>query len=239
MRYLILGPASPINLAIVDLLTLSDKVELTWALVEGDKYQSEQIEESSKLRVFKKSRKESIKEVLKSMTTGYDFNGVVYAEGIGGVRPVKMTSDSFLQEMFDANVFKFFDLISSLLKQKRLAKGASVLTLSSVSSVKGLKSKSAYSASKAALDAAVRGVASELAPQGIRVNSILKGWVDADMSLDFIQSNMKLSKGSDFDQQPLGAIKTTEIANLVEFLLSDKVKTITGTSILVDGGYTL
>ena len=96
MRYLILGPASPINLAIVNLLGLSDKVELTWALVEDDKYQSNQIEESSKLRVFKKSREESIKEIVKSLPSGYDFNGIVYAEGIGGVRPAKMTSDSFL-----------------------------------------------------------------------------------------------------------------------------------------------
>lgn len=114
-----------------------------------------------------------------------------------------------------------------------------MVALSSVSSIKGLKSKAVYSASKAALDAAVRGVAAELAPQGIRVNSILKGWVDADMSLDFIQSNMTLSGGSDFEQQLLGAISPQEIANLVEFLLSDKVKSITGTNILIDGGYTL
>jgi len=59
------------------------------------------------------------------------------------------------------------------------------------------------------------------------------------MSLDFIESNMKLSSGSDFNQQLLGAISVEEISNLVEFMLSDKIRTITGTNLLIDGGYTL
>jgi NAD(P)-dependent dehydrogenase (short-subunit alcohol dehydrogenase family) len=167
------------------------------------------------------------------------WDGVVFAGGKGGVRPVKLNSMEFVQDMFHANVFTFFEWIRLLVKKRNLKESASIVALSSVSSVKGLKSKSVYSASKAALDAAVRGMAAELCDKKIRVNSIQKGWVSSDMSLDFIQSNMLINKDNDFEKQLLGAIEPEEVANLAIFLLSDQVKSLTGTNILLDGGYTL
>jgi len=236
---LTIGPASPINKGIIENLLSDASREVTWLRVADEKYSEEAEFQSEKLQILSLKRGEELGPVLKTLPKELQFSGIVYAEGIGGVRPAKLNNLDFIQEMFSANVFQFLELVRHCLKQKRIKAGASILTLSSVSSIKGLKSKSVYSASKAALDAAVRGIAAELAPQGIRVNSILKGWVDADMSLDFIESNMKLSSGSDFDQQLLGAISVEEISNLVEFMLSDKVQKITGTNLLIDGGYTL
>jgi NAD(P)-dependent dehydrogenase (short-subunit alcohol dehydrogenase family) len=176
---------------------------------------------------------------LETQLSFINWDGVVYAGGKGGVRPVKFNSIDFVQDMFHANVFTFFEWIRILAKKRSLNEGASIVALSSVSSLKGLKSKSVYSASKAALDAAVRGMAAELADKKIRVNSIQKGWVSSDMNLDFIQSNMAINIDNDFDKQILGAIEPEEIANLCVFLLSDQVKTLTGTNTLLDGGYTL
>ena len=167
------------------------------------------------------------------------FDGIVYAGGKGGVRTLKLNSAEFVHSMFHENVFTFFELVRLLLKKRLIREGASIVALSSVSSIKGLKSKSVYSASKAALDAAVRGMAAELADKKIRVNSIQKGWVSSDMNLDFIQSNMALNRENDLDKQLLGPIEPIEVANLTAFLLSDLVKSITGTAILLDGGYTL
>lgn len=169
----------------------------------------------------------------------HHFDGIVYAGGKGGVRPLKLNNADFVHSMFHENVFTFFELIRLLLKQRLIKEGASIVALSSVSSVKGLKSKSVYSASKAALDAAVRGMAAELADKKIRVNSIQKGWVSSDMNLDFIQSNMALSADNDLSKQLLGVIEPEELARLVQFLLSDTVTTLTGTNLLLDGGYTL
>ena len=169
----------------------------------------------------------------------HPFDGIVYAGGKGGVRPLKLNSAEFVHSMFHENVFTFFELVRLLLKKRLIREGASIVALSSVSSIKGLKSKSVYSASKAALDAAVRGMAAELADKKIRVNSIQKGWVSSDMNLDFIQSNMALNRENDLDKQLLGPIEPIEVANLTAFLLSDLVKSITGTAILLDGGYTL
>jgi NAD(P)-dependent dehydrogenase (short-subunit alcohol dehydrogenase family) len=82
-------------------------------------------------------------------------------------------------------------------------------------------------------------MAAELSDRRIRVNSILKGWVLSDMKKDFIRSNMDLNEKNDFQKQLLGIIDPVEVANTVAFLLSDAVKTITGTSVLLDGGYTM
>lgn len=169
----------------------------------------------------------------------HPFDGIVYAGGKGGVRPLKLNSGDFIQSMFHENVFTFFEIIRLLLKKRCINDKASIVALSSVSSVKGLKSKSVYSSSKAALDAAVRGMAAELADKRIRVNSIQKGWVSADMNLDFIKSSMAVAEESDFSKQILGAIEPDELSNLVSFLLSDAVTTLTGTNLLLDGGYTL
>lgn len=167
------------------------------------------------------------------------IDGLVFAGGIGGVRPAKLNSESFVRQMFERNVFAFLEIIRFLLKKRRINQGASILALSSVSSIKGLKSKSVYSASKAALDAAVRGIAAELSTKKVRVNSIQKGWVSSDMDLSFIKSNTAISEDDDFSRQLLGAIEPEELANFVVFLLSDAVKTLTGQAIVLDGGYTL
>lgn len=180
-----------------------------------------------------------LSEKLGSQIGDIIWDGVIYAGTRGGVRPVKLNSAEFVLDMFHDNVFTFFEWMRILSKKRNLKEGSSIVALSSISSIKGLKSKSVYSASKAALDAAVRGMAAELADKKIRVNSIQKGWVSSDMSLDFIKSNMAIDQQNDFDRQLLGAIEPKEIANLCVFLLSDQVKTITGNNLVIDGGYTL
>lgn len=177
-----------------------------------------------------------VKEQVKTYGT---FFGMVYCAGIGGVRPVSLTTTSFVGEMMHANFFTFLEFVRVLSKRGNLESGGSIVAISSVSSIRGLKSKTAYAASKAALDAAVRCLASELADKKIRVNSILKGWVSSDMKSDFIQNNMHLNKDNDFGKQLLGIIEPEELAEAVSFLMSDGAKSITGTALLIDGGYSL
>ncbi len=167
------------------------------------------------------------------------FDGFVYCAGVGGVRPLSFTKLTFAQQIMNANLYTFVEIVRCITRKNCFAKGGSIVAISSISSIKGLKSKIAYSASKAALDSAVRCMAAELSERGIRVNSILKGWVETDMQQDFIKNNMELNSGDDLKRQLLGIIKPVEVANTVAFLLSDAVKTITGASILLDGGYTL
>lgn len=182
---------------------------------------------------------ELIEPFVKSNFNHQQITGLVYAAGIGGVRPLGLTQTTFLHDMMNANLYAFVEWVRCICKKNRFESGGSVVAISSVSSTKGLKSKIAYSASKAALDAAVRGMAAELAERKIRVNSIQKGWVRADMQHSFIQDNMALNENSDLAKQVLGVIENEDLAKLVVFLLSDNAKFITGTNIVLDGGYTL
>ncbi|MBE0654872.1 MAG: SDR family oxidoreductase, partial [Bacteroidales bacterium] len=149
------------------------------------------------------------------------LNGFVYCAGIGGVRPISLTKYAFISEMMNANLLSFIEIVRCITKKNRFSDGGSIVALSSVSSIKGLKSKTAYCASKAALDASVRCMAAELSDRRIRVNSILKGWVLSDMKNDFIISNMDLNEMNDLKKQLLGITEPVEVANTVAFLLSD------------------
>jgi NAD(P)-dependent dehydrogenase (short-subunit alcohol dehydrogenase family) len=239
MEILFYGSGSTLNTDLAARLVqeIASEVSLTWIMTDTG---SDELPHYPGITICNVASGENLQEGIRTKLSGQSaFKGVVFAEGIGGVRPAKLNTESFVEEMFRLNTFSFFELIGVLLKERLLAEGASVVCLSSVSSIRGLKSKTVYSASKAALDAAVRGMAAELAPKKIRVNSIQKGWVRSDMNLDFIQSNRAINSEDDYEKQVLGAIEPTEIANLMVFLLSDKVRTMTGTAILLDGGYTL
>ena len=78
-----------------------------------------------------------------------------------------------------------------------------------------------------------------MADKKIRVNSIQKGVVDTDFEKGHIQDVASINDGEAEKKTPLGPSSAVEIANVVAFLLSDATKTITGTSIVIDGGYTL
>jgi len=236
---LVVGPDNGINNSIVHHL-IENGDRIFWLKVETKNQgnASDQSITSEGLQTIDLKKEMSLKEGLVGFgdTT---FYGVLFANGIGGVRPAKLNNEDFVMEMLRANTISFTELVALLLKKRKIESGGSIIALSSVSSFRGLKSKTAYSASKAALDAVVRGLALELAPKRIRVNSIRKGWVTSDMSLDFLESNRAIGEKDDMEQQVLGAIQPQEIAVTVEYLLDSRMKSVTGTHLLVDGGYSI
>lgn len=110
--------------------------------------------------------------------------------------------------------------------------------MSSISSIRGFKAKTEYCVSKASVDAFVRCMALELAPRKIRINSVMPSIVLTPMAEKAIEVNEAVGR-KDSDIAPLGATEPYEVANTIAFLLSDATKTITGTSILIDGGATI
>lgn len=202
----------------------------------SSKYQSKQVS----FFAFDLYKNSEIETQFNHIANEYGaFDGFVYAAGIGGVRPLKLTKLDFIHEMMNANLYSFIEMVRCITRKNSFVQGGSIVAISSVSSIRGLKSKTVYSATKAALDASIRGMATELSSKKIRINSILKGWVTSDMNLDFIANNMSLNENADFQKQLLGAIEPVEVANTVAFLLCDATKTINGTSLLLDGGYSL
>jgi NAD(P)-dependent dehydrogenase (short-subunit alcohol dehydrogenase family) len=96
----------------------------------------------------------------------------------------------------------------------------------------------AYSAAKAAVDGMVRALAAELAGRRIRVNSIISGAVATAMHNDFVETVNATLVDNYRNLHLLGFGEPSDIADAATFLLSDASTWITGTSLVVDGGYT-
>ena len=168
------------------------------------------------------------------------FDGVVFSIVHSDFRPLQFVKPDLINQIMNDNYGVFVEVIRSLKKCRGLNSGASILAMSSISSTRAMKAKMAFCASKAALDAAVRCMAVELAPLGIRVNTIQKGAVDVDSQKSHVQDVMAVrgEESTNENVAPLGVVKAEEIAETVVFLLSDAVKTMTGTTVVIDGGYT-
>ena len=96
------------------------------------------------------------------------------------------------------------------------------------------KGSFAYSASKAAINAAIRSVAKEVCQKGHRVNTILPGRIKSPMTEKL---NGILDEEKIISKHLLGEGVPSDISGMTLFLLSDSAKWITGSNIVVDGGY--
>ena len=177
--------------------------------------------------------------VAKIVKTRIVFDGLVYGVTHSDFRPLNLVKHDNLSRIMNDNYFSFVELVRGVMKTKGLKEGGSVVVMSSISSIRGMKAKMAFASAKAAVDASVRCLAVEFGNKGIRVNSVRKGGVDTDFQKSTIQNVNAINGGAIEEKQFLGITRAEEIANVVAFLLSDATKTLTGTSIVIDGGYTL
>ena len=134
----------------------------------------------------------------------------------------------------DINFYSFVDLVKQCSKKKHINDGASIVVMSSISSIRGFKAKTEYCVSKAAVDAFVRCMALELSDRKIRINSVMAAEVLTSLAMKARETNAMV--GASNFESPLGPSEPYEVANMIAFLLSDATKTITGTSFLIDGG---
>lgn len=163
-----------------------------------------------------------------------EISGLVHCAGISSRKPLNVLKRESFSKVMDVNFYAFVELVKLITKRGNFTEGGSIVVMSSISSIKGYKAKSEYCVSKAAVDAFVRCMALELSPKRIRINSIMPGEVLTPMGIKSRQ--LATLAGSSLDVAPLGPTEPWEIANLIAFLLSDATKTITGTSIRIDGG---
>ena len=174
-----------------------------------------------------------IKEIV--LTHGAIY-GLVHCAGITSRKPLNMLKPEGFNKIMAINVYSFIELAKQISKKGNYADNASFVAISSVSSVRGYRAKTEYCVSKAALDAAIRCIALELVDKHIRVNSIMPGIVMTPMAEKTMQMNIALGNNVEDATQPMGYTFPLEIAETIMFLLDENVKTITGTTIRIDGG---
>lgn len=118
---------------------------------------------------------------------------------------------------------------------------ASVILTSSTGAIRGHAGMSGYQATKAALPGLCRSLTAELGPLGIRINTILPGWIDTPFNDPFweFQRSADERRREIESQIPLRRQgNPEEVASMVLFLASTAGRYIAGTSIIIDGGYT-
>ena len=184
------------------------------------------------------SQLNGIEELIKKIVNeNGSIDGFVHSAGVPGTRPLKMLKPDNLRQIMDINFMSFVELVRCITKKGCYNPGMSIVGISSISSTLGNQTKTAYCASKAAMDAAVRCMAKELSPHGIRANTVCPGMINTD-----IYEKFKANAGDSYDaevrmyRQYLGLGEPEDVANVVVFLLSEDARMITGSSIGIDGG---
>jgi len=167
------------------------------------------------------------------------LDGVVFSAGIAPVRPLVMTDTALLRQVFSVNTEGPLVLLRELVKARRLKPTASVVLLGSIAGLRGSTGYTAYAASKAALPAAARCMALELASVPIRVNVVSLGMVETPMADSAAQIQTVAQVTAYNARYPLGKGWSMDAAQAVAFLLSPASRWITGTEMVVDGGCTL
>lgn len=135
------------------------------------------------------------------------------------------------QNIYNVNVFSAMAIIKVLLRKPNKKALFKIVFISSLNSKKPAIGNSFYSSSKSALDGYMRCIAKELAPN-IIVNSILPGAINTAIT----NSTPDEYKKEMEKNYPLGFGKTKDIANMAEYLFSEKSNWITGQQISVNGG---
>ena len=125
-----------------------------------------------------------------------------------------------------------------MLKSKnRKAKGGSIINMSSQLGKVGAPNRSIYNMTKFGLEGLTRGMALDLAKNNIRVNTICPTFVETPMVKNFFKD--KKFKKAMMDNIPLGRLATdSDIATAVVYLASNASSMITGSSLVIDGGWT-
>jgi dihydroanticapsin dehydrogenase len=118
---------------------------------------------------------------------------------------------------------------------------ASIIFISSTGAIRGHAGMSAYQSTKAALPGLCRSLTAELGPLGIRINTLMPGWIDTPFNDPFweYQKHPDARRAEIERQIPLRRQgEPDEVASMVLFLASPAGRYIAGTSIVIDGGYT-
>ena len=166
------------------------------------------------------------------------FDGIVLCASINDKSLLKFVNQKKIDDIYKVNVFSPILLIKELLRRKKLNKGASIVMLSSISSIYATISNALYASSKGAINSLVKALALECSSQRIRVNGVMPGMVETNMIKAYNLSSDEMD--SVIRTYPLGRLGTpNDIANGVVYLLSDASNWVTGINLVIDGGVTL
>ena len=167
------------------------------------------------------------------------IDGLVNNAGATVTVPVQFISRENLEGLLQVNTIAPILLFQRLMKAKKLGKGASIVFTASISGLccAGL-GNSLYSTSKAAIGGFVKNAALELAGKNIRVNAVCPGMIDTHiLDAGVVGADDLERERQKYPMKRFG--KPEEVAWSIIYLLSDASSFTTGSTLVMDGGFTL
>lgn len=167
------------------------------------------------------------------------LDGVVLCAAKGLTRPVQFSDRAHFDEIFNINFFSTAELLRLLYKKKRLVREGSVVVISSMGGTHVFSGgNSIYGSSKAALDSFMKFAAKEFAPRKIRVNSICPSMIETPFIHRGTVTEEQLAEyAKRFPLKRFG--RPEDVAYAAIYLLSSASAWVTGTSMIVDGGFSV
>jgi 3-oxoacyl-[acyl-carrier protein] reductase len=161
--------------------------------------------------------------------------GLVNNAGLGTPGVLALMSDAQIERLIRLNTLSPIVLTKYVARSMMSEHAGRIVNISSVVAATGYHGLAAYSATKAAFIGLTRSLARELGELGITVNSVAPGFVATEMTSELTPAQrQQIARRSALRRLP----EPEDVAAAVEFLLSDKAKNITGTTLTVDAGNT-
>ena len=162
------------------------------------------------------------------------LTGLIYCPGSINLKPFERIEPIDFAADFNLQVIGLVKIIQLVISKLKNTENASIVLFSTVAVQTGLPFHSQVSASKGAIEGLTKSLAAEYAPK-IRVNCIAPSLIDTPLAAALLISEQKREANS--QRHPMKKIGTAKnIADMAEFLISDKAGWITGQIIHVDGG---
>ena len=155
--------------------------------------------------------------------------------GIKADKFLMMMSYDEWHKVIDTNINGAYRWAKAVSRYMINEKSGVIINIASVSGLIGIGGQTNYAASKGAILAFNRALAAELGPKGIRVNAVVPGFIDTDMTA-VVQKQIKRENKERILLKRFG--QAEEVAHVVSFLASEKASYITGQAVVVDGGLT-
>ena len=188
---------------------------------------------------FRRADLSEIKDIAAMVRRLRDEFGPIYGlinnAGLGTSGILAMMRDDAIENLVRLNTVAPLVLSKYVLRSMISERAGRIINISSVVASTGYSGLAAYSATKAALLGFTRSLAREVGPLGITVNAIAPGFAETDMTREIDGSTReRLIRRTALRR----LISSGDIADSVEFLLSEKARNITGTTLTVDAGST-
>ncbi len=167
------------------------------------------------------------------------IHGLCYCSGVVETRPLASFQAEGVRDMVTVNVTAALELARAVCRRDVMTEtGGALLFITSIYGTVGMPGQMAYSATKGALQSAARSLAIELARRKIRVNTLSPGLVHTPMTAKAFELLSKEQIHEIESSHPLGPGEPEDVARAAAFLLAPQSTWITGTDLVLDGGYT-